>query len=163
MNSRVYSVTVLPGDGIGPEMIEHVKRLCKTAQVPVDFENIQLDSHQSINTWNEDLENAIISIERNGVALKGNIETKFNDPTVKSRNVQLRYDIIFSPNGFCAQFFCMQTKFYATFCFGIFQNAELGLMKAWETCWKSRVFKSLKKWNRYDVLQHEIFLLFGII
>lgn len=84
------TVTVLPGDGIGPEMLAHVKRLCITAQVPVDFEDIQLDSRQTIKTWNEDLENAIISIERNGVALKGNIETKFNDPTVKSRNVELR-------------------------------------------------------------------------
>lgn len=86
---------MLPGDGIGPEMLAHVKRLCITAQVPVDFEDIQLDSRQTIKTWNEDLENAIISIERNGVALKGNIETKFNDPTVKSRNVELRYYSVF--------------------------------------------------------------------
>jgi len=82
------SVTALAGDGIGPEMLQHVKEVFRVGQVPVDFEDVPLDSRQAIN--NVDMENAIISIERNGVALKGNIETKHHDPTARSRNVELR-------------------------------------------------------------------------
>uniref|UniRef100_A0AC34GLI6 Isopropylmalate dehydrogenase-like domain-containing protein n=1 Tax=Panagrolaimus sp. ES5 TaxID=591445 RepID=A0AC34GLI6_9BILA len=53
-----------------------------------DFETIQVSSD---NPREEDLENAIVSIKRNGVALKvGNIETKFDDPHFKSRNMEIR-------------------------------------------------------------------------
>ena len=61
------TVTVLPGDGIGPEMIAHVHRIFSFACVPVDFEEIPLNSQSRTD---EDLENAIVSIQRNGVALK---------------------------------------------------------------------------------------------
>ncbi|KAE9551478.1 hypothetical protein FO519_005323 [Halicephalobus sp. NKZ332] len=81
------TVTVLPGDGIGPEMINHVRRIFSFACVPVDFEVIPLNSQSHTN---EDLENAIVSVQRNGVALKGNIETKFDDPQFKSRNLEIR-------------------------------------------------------------------------
>uniref|UniRef100_A0AC35FUL5 Isocitrate dehydrogenase [NAD] subunit, mitochondrial n=2 Tax=Panagrolaimus sp. PS1159 TaxID=55785 RepID=A0AC35FUL5_9BILA len=81
------TVTALPGDGIGPEMIDHVHRIFTFAQVPVDFETIQVSSE---NPREEDLENAIVSVKRNGVALKGNIETKFDDPHFKSRNMEIR-------------------------------------------------------------------------
>jgi isocitrate dehydrogenase (NAD+) len=81
------TVTVLPGDGIGPEMITHIKRIFNFANVPVDFETVPLSSELK---QDKDLDNAIISIKRNGVALKGNIETKFDDPQFKSRNMELR-------------------------------------------------------------------------
>ncbi|KAE9550355.1 hypothetical protein FO519_006438 [Halicephalobus sp. NKZ332] len=82
-----HTVTVLPGDGIGPEMLEHVKRIFAFAHVPVDFEVIELDSR---DVSEHALDNAIMAIQRNGVALKGNIETKFDNPESKSRNVELR-------------------------------------------------------------------------
>ncbi|CEF67939.1 Isocitrate dehydrogenase [NAD] subunit gamma, mitochondrial [Strongyloides ratti] len=81
------NVTALPGDGIGPEMIEHIQKIFKYAQVPVDFEILELNSSDPTDT---PLEHAILSMKRNGVCIKGNIETKFNDPTFKSRNVELR-------------------------------------------------------------------------
>ncbi|XGW03514.1 hypothetical protein V3C99_015025 [Haemonchus contortus] len=82
-----HSVTVLPGDGIGPEMLEHVANIFGFAQVPVDFEQVDLSSKpESV----DDLNQAITAIKRNGVALKGNIETKFDDPQFVSRNVELR-------------------------------------------------------------------------
>jgi isocitrate dehydrogenase (NAD+) len=81
------TVTALPGDGIGPEMIDHVRRIFTFAQVPVDFETIQVSSQ---NPREEDLDNAIVSVQRNGVAIKGNIETKFDDPHFKSRNMEIR-------------------------------------------------------------------------
>ncbi|KAI6237500.1 Isocitrate dehydrogenase [NAD] subunit, mitochondrial [Aphelenchoides besseyi] len=81
-----YTVTALPGDGIGPEMLEHIQRIFHFAHVPVDFEVMPMSS----DLESDDLNNAMISIRRNGVALKGNIETKFDNPEFKSRNMELR-------------------------------------------------------------------------
>lgn len=83
-----HTVTVLPGDGIGPEMFEIVQKIFTFTNVPVDFEECKIDSKST--NQESDMENAIMSIKRNGVALKGNIETKFDDPNFKARNVELR-------------------------------------------------------------------------
>lgn len=82
-----YMVTMLPGDGIGPEMMRHVKTIFKVVGAPVDFEEINLDS---MNENIEKLDEAITSIKRNGVAIKGNIETRDHSKFFKSRNVELR-------------------------------------------------------------------------
>lgn len=76
-----------PGDGIGPELMLHVKSVFRHACVPVDFEEV----HVSSNADEEDIRNAIMAIRRNRVALKGNIETNHNlPPSHKSRNNILR-------------------------------------------------------------------------
>lgn len=80
-------VTLLPGDGIGPEMMRHVKTIFTVGGIPVDFEEINLDS---MNENTEKVEEAITSIKRNGIALKGNIETREHSKYFKSRNVELR-------------------------------------------------------------------------
>ena len=55
--------------------------------IPVDFEELNLDStHEDIEHINE----AVIAIKRNGVALKGNIETREHSRNFRSRNVELR-------------------------------------------------------------------------
>ncbi|CAD6192922.1 unnamed protein product [Caenorhabditis auriculariae] len=82
-----HNVAVLPGDGIGPEMLEHVEKIFQLAKVPVDFETVNLSSKEDAS---EDLAEAITAIKRNGIALKGNIETKFDNPTFVSRNMELR-------------------------------------------------------------------------
>ncbi|GIY15433.1 isocitrate dehydrogenase subunit gamma 1, mitochondrial [Caerostris darwini] len=85
-----FMVTMLPGDGIGPEMMGHVKEIFRLGGVPVDFEEVHLDSTvQNIDNVDE----AITSIKRNGVAIKGNIETRSNSPLFKSRNVILRLEL----------------------------------------------------------------------
>lgn len=61
-----HAVTMLPGAGIGPEMMKYVQQVFKAGGVPVDFEMIQIDPKS-----NEDLDYAITSIKRNGVAIKG--------------------------------------------------------------------------------------------
>lgn len=60
---------MLPGGGIGPELMNHVREVFHFAGVPVDFEVIDINPS---TTGNEDLEYAIMSIKRNGVAIKGN-------------------------------------------------------------------------------------------
>lgn len=79
-----YTVTLIHGDGVGPELMEHVKTTVRSVRAPIDFEDI-IFSNQSNN---EDmLERAILAVKRNGVALKGNISSK-NDSN--SLNVLLR-------------------------------------------------------------------------
>lgn len=63
-----FSVTMLPGGGIGPELMAHVREVFKVVGVPVDFEVIDIDPSSE---GNDDLEYAIMSIKRNGVAIKG--------------------------------------------------------------------------------------------
>lgn len=60
-------MTALPGDGIGPEMIQHLERIFTFAHVPIDFEITPLSSKLESD---DDLYNAIIAIKRNGVAIK---------------------------------------------------------------------------------------------
>merc|ERR1719278_791482 len=81
---------MLPGDGIGPEMMEYVKEVFKYAGAPVNFETVHLDP--STDDY-RDLENAISSVKRNGCAIKGNIEGKLNRPDIKSRNVEMRNEL----------------------------------------------------------------------
>uniref|UniRef100_A0A672ZB84 Isocitrate dehydrogenase [NAD] subunit, mitochondrial n=1 Tax=Sphaeramia orbicularis TaxID=375764 RepID=A0A672ZB84_9TELE len=83
-----HTVTLIPGDGIGPELLGHVREVFRFSCVPVDFEVVNVNSALETEV---DINNAITAIRRNGVALKGNIETKHTmPPSVKSRNNVLR-------------------------------------------------------------------------
>ena len=82
-----YTVSMLPGAGIGPEMMNHVKEVFRYAGVPVDFEEIAVDTSGDDAT---SMTAAITSIRRNGVAIKGNIESRSNQPGTMSHNVELR-------------------------------------------------------------------------
>ncbi|XP_072884249.1 probable isocitrate dehydrogenase [NAD] subunit beta, mitochondrial [Hemitrygon akajei] len=63
-----HTVAMIPGDGIGPELMAHVRDVFRCACVPIDFEVVDVrpspDSGAS-------LEGALIAIRRNRVALKG--------------------------------------------------------------------------------------------
>lgn len=57
------------------------------AGVPVDFEELNLDAkHEDV----DHVQQVITSVRRNGVALKGNIETREHSKSLRSRNVELR-------------------------------------------------------------------------
>ncbi|KAI2649724.1 Isocitrate dehydrogenase [NAD] subunit gamma 1, mitochondrial [Labeo rohita] len=87
-----HTVTLIPGDGIGPELLNHVRELFRFSCVPVDFEVVHVDS---ASTSEDDINNAITAIRRNGVALKGNIETNHTMPSNhKSRNNLLRLSLM---------------------------------------------------------------------
>ncbi|KAL5274086.1 IDH3G family protein [Megaselia abdita] len=85
-----HSCTMLPGGGIGPELMTYVRDIFQYAGCPIDFEVIDIDP---TSAGNDDLDYAIMSIKRNGVALKGNIETKSEDIDATSRNVALRNEL----------------------------------------------------------------------
>lgn len=63
-----HAVTMLPGGGIGPELMTYVREVFKYAGAPVDFEVIDIDP--KTDEGNQ-LDYAITSIKRNGVAIKG--------------------------------------------------------------------------------------------
>lgn len=81
---------MLPGGGIGPELMNYVNEIFRYAGVPVDFEIIKINPDADND---DDLDYAITSIKRNGVAIKGNIETKSELIGVNSRNVALRNEL----------------------------------------------------------------------
>lgn len=70
--------------------MNYVREIFRYAGVPVDFEVVDIDPNSESD---DDLEYAITSIKRNGVAIKGNIETKSEQAGITSRNVALRNEL----------------------------------------------------------------------
>ena len=85
-----HAVTMLPGSGIGPELMNYVKDVFRYSGAPIDFEVVNVDPTSEDDT---DFTYAITSIKRNGVAIKGNIETKSESTQVQSRNVAIRNEL----------------------------------------------------------------------
>ncbi|XP_014221254.1 isocitrate dehydrogenase [NAD] subunit gamma, mitochondrial-like [Trichogramma pretiosum] len=84
-----HTVTLLPGAGTGPELMDYVKKIFKYTGVPVDFEEIEIAE----NSTTDDLDYAITSIQRNGIALKGNIESNCLTSENLVGNVTLRKEL----------------------------------------------------------------------
>lgn len=61
--------TLIPGDGVGPELCYSVKQVFDSMGVPVDFEELFVSEVNSRISVPFDL--VIDSIKRNGIALKG--------------------------------------------------------------------------------------------
>lgn len=63
-----FIITLIPGDGIGTELCNSVKRIFEKALVPIDWDEVPVKNDQ-------DFEKAIESIKRNKICLKGNYLT----------------------------------------------------------------------------------------
>lgn len=68
--AQMHKVTLIPGDGIGPEISHSVKRIFAAAKVPIEWEEVDVtpvlkDGKTTIP------QPALESVERNKVALKG--------------------------------------------------------------------------------------------
>ncbi|KAL3311941.1 Isocitrate dehydrogenase [NAD] subunit gamma 1, mitochondrial, partial [Cichlidogyrus casuarinus] len=77
-----HTVTLIPGHGLGPEMAIHVQNAFQELKVPINFDITQTSGSDDL-----DMQEIVLAIKRNGVALKGNLETK---PGSISRNLLLR-------------------------------------------------------------------------
>jgi len=67
-----YTVTLIPGDGIGAEVSESVKTIFKQDNVPVQWEQIDVTGLQSGTADPEVLfRESVNSLKRNKVGLKG--------------------------------------------------------------------------------------------
>jgi len=79
-----HTVTLIPGDGIGPEMFQQVRHVVDIMGVPINFEEVNVSGDGN-------LDEAMNSITRNQVCIKGNVVTQW--PNNKSRNLTLRHDL----------------------------------------------------------------------
>ncbi|XP_077789808.1 isocitrate dehydrogenase [NAD] subunit beta, mitochondrial isoform X1 [Podarcis muralis] len=70
----VFPVTMIPGDGVGPELMHSVKEVFKAAGVPVQFDEHHLSEVQ--NMASEEILNQVLgSMDKSKVALIGKIHT----------------------------------------------------------------------------------------
>jgi len=84
-------VTLLPGDGIGPEIADAVVGVFQAAEVPVEFERFDyLGAELGDNSPR--YKEVLSSLARTGLGLKGSYFTPLGAGFV-SRNVQLRKDL----------------------------------------------------------------------
>jgi isocitrate dehydrogenase (NAD+) len=66
-------VTLIPGDGIGPEVMAATKELMAAVNSPIIFEEQQISEVLRPETYSEDINNAVNSIKQNKICLKGHI------------------------------------------------------------------------------------------
>src|ERR671911_134406 len=84
-----YAVTLIPGDGIGPELADATRVVLEETGVRFDWD-VQQAGEATIGTEGTPLPDRVIeSIRRNGVAIKGPITTPVGSG-FRSVNVGLR-------------------------------------------------------------------------
>ncbi|XP_012697056.1 isocitrate dehydrogenase [NAD] subunit beta, mitochondrial isoform X2 [Clupea harengus] len=69
-----FKVTMVPGDGVGPELMTAVKEVFKAGDVPVEFEEFHLSEVQHMDSEAK-LDEVLASMKTNRVAMKGKIHT----------------------------------------------------------------------------------------
>ncbi len=84
-----YSVTLIEGDGIGPEIAQSVKDIYSAANVPIKWESVDVTPRLNEDGKTVIPDEAIASVERNLVALKGPLATPIGKGHV-SLNLTLR-------------------------------------------------------------------------
>ncbi|XP_041526314.1 isocitrate dehydrogenase [NAD] subunit beta, mitochondrial isoform X2 [Microtus oregoni] len=85
-----FPVTMLPGDGVGPELMHAVKEVFKAAAVPVEFKEHHLSEVQNMAS-EEKLEQLLSSMKENKVAIIGKIYTPMEyKGELASYDMQLR-------------------------------------------------------------------------
>ncbi|HUL16966.1 MAG TPA: isocitrate dehydrogenase (NAD(+)) [Terriglobales bacterium] len=70
-----HHVTLIPGEGIGPEVSQATRRIVEAAGVQIAWEEISGRSGDAADTGQAVNKSAIESVRRNGVALKGPMTT----------------------------------------------------------------------------------------
>lgn len=85
----MHRITLIPGHGIGPEIIESVKKIIAAMNLPIQWDTFHIDG-----TLGDDV---LSSISENKVALKGPLSTPIGKG-YKSLNVSLRQHFDLSTN-----------------------------------------------------------------
>jgi len=89
-----YTVTLIPGDGIGSETAEAVRTVFKADNVPVEFEQIDVSGLEAGSKDAESLfRECISSLQRNKVGIKGILYTPVERSGHTSFNVALRQEL----------------------------------------------------------------------
>ncbi|KAK9896949.1 putative IDH1-isocitrate dehydrogenase [NAD] subunit 1, mitochondrial [Cystobasidium minutum MCA 4210] len=88
----VYSVTLIPGDGVGKEITNSVKDIFEKANVPVEFEEFPGVSGES-GPDDTEFRKSMDSLRRNKVGLKGILYTPIERSGHTSWNVAMRQNL----------------------------------------------------------------------
>ncbi|KKA30005.1 hypothetical protein TD95_004397 [Thielaviopsis punctulata] len=88
-----YTVTLIPGDGVGAEVAESVKTLFKADNVPVEWEQVNVSGIQGAAGTEEAFRQSISSLQRNKLGLKGILHTPVERSGHSSFNVALRQEL----------------------------------------------------------------------
>ncbi|PGH18737.1 isocitrate dehydrogenase [NAD] subunit 1, mitochondrial [Helicocarpus griseus UAMH5409] len=89
-----YTVTLIPGDGIGAEVAESVKTIFKADNVPIEWEQVDVTGLDAGNKHSEELfKESIASLRRNKLGLKGILHTPVERSGHQSFNVALRQEL----------------------------------------------------------------------
>ncbi|MCJ1350531.1 MAG: isocitrate dehydrogenase (NAD(+)) idh1 [Icmadophila ericetorum] len=89
-----YTVTLIPGDGIGAEVAESVKTIFKADNVPIEWEQVDVTGVDTGDKHSEELfRDSIASLKRNKIGLKGILHTPVERSGHQSFNVALRQEL----------------------------------------------------------------------
>ncbi|XP_055338812.1 isocitrate dehydrogenase [NAD] subunit beta, mitochondrial-like [Paramacrobiotus metropolitanus] len=87
---RRYPVTIIPGDGVGPELMWAVREVFDSISVPIDWEEYFLS--EVAFSRSDSIDDVATSIRKNGVCLKGALQSGFEgkDGELATLNTKLR-------------------------------------------------------------------------
>ncbi|EQL00885.1 hypothetical protein G6O67_005525 [Ophiocordyceps sinensis] len=90
-----YTVTLIPGDGIGAEVAESVKTVFKADNVPVEWEQIAVSGLDEAGSGRTDeaFRESVASLKRNKLGLKGILHTPISRSGHQSFNVAMRQEL----------------------------------------------------------------------
>ncbi|KAI0003174.1 isocitrate dehydrogenase subunit 1 [Xylariaceae sp. FL0662B] len=90
-----YTVTLIPGDGIGAEVAESVKTIFKADSVPIDWEQVEISGVDggSAGSPEETFRESVASLKRNKLGLKGILHTPISRSGHQSFNVAMRQEL----------------------------------------------------------------------
>jgi len=91
-SQTAHAITLLPGDGIGPEVTESAVRVLEAAGVSIEWDRVEAGGEVIAKYGTPVPEPVLQSIRRRGVALKGPITTPIGEG-FRSANVTLRQDL----------------------------------------------------------------------
>ena len=86
---KIHKITLIPGDGIGPEVTSAARKVLAAAGVVIDWEIVDAGAGALERSGTTLPEETVDSIKKNKVALKGPLTTPVGEG-FKSVNVQLR-------------------------------------------------------------------------
>jgi isocitrate dehydrogenase (NAD+) len=89
VEDMTHRVTLIPGDGIGPEVSAAVLRIIEAAGVDIEWQRFIVGGHAQDFVGSALPDDVIESVRRNGVALKGPVATPIGSG-FESVNVRLR-------------------------------------------------------------------------
>lgn len=91
-----YTVTLIPGDGIGAEVAESVKTIFKADNVPIEWEQIDvsgIEESTPTGRTEELFRESVTSLQRNKLGLKGILHTPISRSGHQSFNVAMRQEL----------------------------------------------------------------------